>query len=169
MTPWMAEKLHTAGVRSATQKTLRWPDFAQKIKLLSDLGFCAQTPIRSSDGQFFVPRAVTQAILSPHVVPLCDFSDVTILRVAGRGLVNDVYIERNIEIFAKAKPEIQLTSMAWLTGYTVAIIGNLLLDDTRRPLGWIRPEDYIYNERLNYLTDALKKEGAIFNIISKIY
>jgi len=74
----------------------------------------------------------------------------------------EVFIRRNIEIFAKEKPEIHLSLMACLISYTAAIMGNLLLDNTRRPLGWIRPEERIYNERLDYLTDALEKEGVVF-------
>lgn len=67
MAPWLGEHPALRGA-DCTQKTLRWPGFAQAVTELARLGLLADEPV-DVDGARVAPRRLVERVLAPRYGP----------------------------------------------------------------------------------------------------
>ncbi len=164
MLPWLIELPQLKKARLCTQKTLRWPGFAEKIGILTELGLLSQQAIEIA-GQSVIPRQVVEAILKPSTTFTDKDRDVVILQLSAYGnLQNKIESTLSMTILDYFDEETGFTAMARTTGYTVAISALLMLADTALAKGLIRPEQFFQADRFTQLISKLAASHININI-----
>src|SRR5690606_38220655 len=64
--PWLLDLPEFQEVKEATQKTIRWPGYAEKATVLNDLGLLSTDPVEVH-GTPVIPKALVDTLLRPHV------------------------------------------------------------------------------------------------------
>ncbi len=106
------------------EKTLRYPGHCQQIRLLRDLGFLSQKPVRIKRRRI-VPREVFNALVAPRI----DFPaepDVVVLRVDCEGEQNGRRTMLRQELVDRADPKTGFSAMQRTTGFSAAIVAAML-------------------------------------------
>jgi saccharopine dehydrogenase-like NADP-dependent oxidoreductase len=139
MVPWLAE--HPA-LRDAdcTQKTLRWPGFADAVTGLATLGLLDESPV-AVDGVAVAPKRVVEHVLAPKLRAKSDDEDVVVLEVCGTGLpaADGSTLSVKSLLVDRADRDTGLAAMTRTTGFTLAAAVALLADRTVGDVGWLRP------------------------------
>jgi lysine 6-dehydrogenase len=139
MVPWLAD--HPA-LRDAdcTQKTLRWPGFADAVTGLANLGLLDESPV-AVDGVAVAPKRLVEHVLSPRLRAQPDDEDVVVLDVSATGLPDADGSTLSIRslLVDRADRETGLAAMTRTTGFTLAAAVTLLADRTVGGAGWLRP------------------------------
>jgi saccharopine dehydrogenase-like NADP-dependent oxidoreductase len=118
--PWVREDPVLGRVARIEQRTLRWPGFAARVRLLAQLGLLADAEV-TVEGARVSPRAVVDAVLTPQVRRRPGEEDVSILVVEGAGADRDGSPRRSTTtLVARAEPRDGTTGMARLTGTALA-------------------------------------------------
>ena len=140
--PWVGDDPVLGHVTRIEQRTLRWPGFASRIRLLAELGLLAEGDV-AVDGTRVSPRAVIDAVLTPHVRRRPGDEDVTVLAVEADGFDRDGTRRRaRTTVVARADPGDGTSGMARLTGTALAEAVRLLVReaDSLTP-GIVRPHE----------------------------
>jgi lysine 6-dehydrogenase len=146
-------------VPNITQKTLRWPGFAGNIVTLATLGLLDERPV-AVNGVSVAPRTVVDAVLAPHVSRQPGDHDVTVLIVEARGELGGVSTMSRIHLLDRADPSTGLTSMARVTGFTLAFSALALARGAVSPTGWCQPQSVLAGDLGDELVDHLERRGA---------
>jgi saccharopine dehydrogenase-like NADP-dependent oxidoreductase len=158
MLPWLVEDPLIGTVPIVTQKTLRWPGFASRIRLLHDLGLLSQTPTRVR-GVAVCPRDLLDALFEP-VTAAWTGGDVTVLQVEVHPADPDLD-GVSLRLIDRGDAATGLTSMARTTGFTLAACAALLTGGAIRGAGWLRPERVIAGRALRLLLADLARFGVV--------
>jgi lysine 6-dehydrogenase len=118
--PWSLE----GTLQRFEEKTLRYPGHCQRIRLLRDLGFLSQEPVRVARTRV-VPRALFHALVRPRI-DFPDEPDFVVLRVdcAGEQAGKPVMLRQ--ELIDRMDPETGFSAMQRTTGFAAAIVASLL-------------------------------------------
>ena len=169
MLPWLIEYPKLRNIKYCTQKTLRWPGFANTVNLLSTLGFLDESAIYFQ-GAAIAPRAFTEAVLAPSTY--FDSStdrDMTVLYLQAIGMdCHDKKLETSLCLIDKYDESNQLTSMAKMTGYTLGFAAMQLAKNPHNYYGFVRPDRLIYAEIAKELLDIFQKKGIDVKIKQKV-
>ncbi len=142
------EAFNTDGLRSLinhihcpnmVEKTLRYPGYHEKIKLLLDSGFFCQKEIMVN-GKSITPLAVTSEILGKAWQMTPHDEDLTVMKVVGEGHKNGKKVTLVWELLDYADTEKNIHSMARTTGYTATAVFNLLIHKPDLFSGFVFPE-----------------------------
>ncbi|MEV6716645.1 saccharopine dehydrogenase C-terminal domain-containing protein [Lentzea sp. NPDC051208] len=139
MVPWLAD--HPALAHAdCTQKTLRWPGFAQAVTGLATLGLLDEAPV-AVDGVAVAPKRVVEHVLAPQLRARPEDEDVVVLEVSGTGLPDAGGTTLSIRalLVDRADPETGLAAMTRTTGFTLAAATVLLAERAVAGTGWLRP------------------------------
>lgn len=168
MLPWIIDIPNIAKAKTCTQKTLRWPGFADKINLLHELGFLSQTPVLYKEVEI-EPRLFAEKLLQP-ITSFNERSDkdMTVLQVEASGLSKGKLVRKKLQLLDEYDPQTKLTSMARVSSGVLSYIAILLAQDTSKPMGLIRPEDYVNGDKLDSLLSYLKTNGVKIEEIERI-
>jgi lysine 6-dehydrogenase len=163
--PWMLEIPALQNLRTATQKTIRWPGYAAKVSVLKELGLLRMDPVEV-DGVRVSPKRVVDAVLRPEVSMNDDDRDVTLFRVDVRGRRGGETVALRAEMIDRADAKSNFTSMARTTAFTAAIIGRMAAARVFSPkvTGVVTPERLIVGPWLERLVGDLGKAGIVFEI-----
>jgi saccharopine dehydrogenase-like NADP-dependent oxidoreductase len=151
------------GLRSGTQKTVRWPGYAAKAAVLKDLGLLSLEPV-AVDGVSVVPKRVVDAVLYPRVRLGEGESDVTVLRVTAVGTRDGQPARRVAEMVDRADRGTGFTSMARTTSFTAAIVGRLIARGGIGGRGLQPPEYLVAGLAFDRLVADLAIHGVRFAI-----
>jgi lysine 6-dehydrogenase len=163
--PWMLEVPALRSLRTATQKTIRWPGYAAKVSVLKELGLLRMDPI-DVDGVRVSPKRVVDAVLRPKVSMHDDDRDITLFRVDVTGRRGDEPITLRAEMIDRADAKNDFTSMARTTAFTAAIIGRMAGARLFPPnmTGLVTSEQVVAGALLERLVAELATAGIHFDI-----
>lgn len=121
-------------------KTIRYPGHCQHIKALLDLGLADETPIQVGK-QRITPRDVFVSLLTNHVPTTGE--DVVLLKATGIGTKNGEKHRREYQIIDYYDQSSNMTAMMRMTGFPVAITGQMIEEGIIEQYGVFCPEEII--------------------------
>ncbi|MDX1417549.1 MAG: saccharopine dehydrogenase C-terminal domain-containing protein, partial [Candidatus Promineifilaceae bacterium] len=150
--PWILDIPAFKQIKSGTQKTVRWPGYAQKITVLKELGLLSLDPV-AVDGQLVVPKHLVDSVLYPKVQLKAGERDITCFRVELIGEKEGQSTLYKAEMVDRYDAQTGFTSMARTTAFTGAIVARLIAS------GQLSPE----NERI--VTPEKVIKGPLFDLL----
>lgn len=164
--PWLLEVDALKNLRSGTQKTVRWPGYAEKVTVLRELGLLSEDPL-DVDGVPVIPKHVVDAVLYPSVKMSPGDRDITAYRVTVVGEKDGRPATRTAEMIDRYDEETGFTSMARTTAFTAAIAARMTArGDLPHPGGpFVTPEQAIYGDGFDTMIDELDRMGVRFTMI----
>ena len=154
--------LRTVPAKSMREKTLRYPGHADRMRMLRDTGFFAETPI-DVGGASVVPRELTEKLLFESWKRPADEEELTVLRVTVQGRRDGEKKTIVFDLFDHTDLATGATSMARTTGFPCAITARLLArgeihEPGIQPLELIGRSDETYTK----IVDGLERRGVRF-------
>jgi saccharopine dehydrogenase-like NADP-dependent oxidoreductase len=116
--------LHTIRAESMWEKTLRYPGHAKKMKLLKELGFFDEKPLKVDDVRL-PPRRLTARLLDKKL-RRPGLGDVVALNVDVGGRRRGTKIRHFYRLIDRYDKERGITAMARTTAYTASVIAQLV-------------------------------------------
>ena len=152
--------LHTVDIPNMKEKTLRYPGYAGKLKLLRDAGFFGSKPIRVN-GTMIKPIDFTTNILFPQWKLEKGEKEFTVMRVIVTGNENGKAIRYEYNLHDEYDAKSGITSMARTTGYTCTAAARLVLEGDYDQKG-ISPPEFIgaREECFSFVMQELSKRGV---------
>jgi len=168
MLPWLIELPSIKQTQLCTQKTLRWPGFAEKVSMLTTLGLLNQKTIEV-DGNPVIPRHVVETILKPTTTFNEHDRDVVALQIVANGTLKDeTATTLLLTLLDYFDENTGFTAMARTTGYTAAICALLMITEPSLEKGFIRPENFFQTDRLKKLIHKLAASNINFTICKEL-
>lgn len=157
MLPWLIQDEYLGNVNLVTQKTLRWPGFAQAMTTLHRLGLLSDDPV--SIGEVYSsPRQLIEELLRQRMSAAEKVEDLTILAISVNGYRNGEYVKLSANCMDHADVDNKLSSMARTTGFTAVSAAKMIDDGLITGKGWLMPHTTITGslvpimlEHLNFL------------------
>ncbi len=163
--PWILDIPALKNIKVGTQKTIRWPGYAEKITALKDLGLLSLEPVQV-DGVSVIPKHLVDAVLYPHVKLEEGERDITCMRVTLVGEKDGQPCTYKAEMVDRYDEATGFTSMARTTAMTGAIvarmIGSGLLTAGETP--FVSPEKIIVGDLFDHLVAELEAAGMSIEI-----
>ena len=133
--------LHTSAseIPNMFEKTLRYPEHVDQMRIFDNLGFFSQTPIQVN-GVSVRPIDVTASVLTPFWKYEPGESDLTVMRLIISGDEDGKPMIYTYDMYDEYDPATGIPSMARTTGYTCAAVSRLVLDGGYPQTGIIAPE-----------------------------
>ena len=163
--PWLLKVDALKDLRRGTQKTVRWPGYAQKVTVLRELGLLSEEPL-DVDGVPVIPKHVVDAVLYPSVRMSPEDRDITAYRVTVIGEKDGRPATRTAEMIDRYDEETGFTSMARTTAFTAAIAARMAArGDLPHPGGpFVTPEQAIFGDLYHVMVDELERMGVRFSM-----
>lgn len=164
------EAFFTDGLRSGSEnikgrlvfeKTMRYPGYAEQMKLLRHMGLFGQETI-DVNGTKVAPRDVAASLLGPQweLRPDRGEVDLTVMRVIAKGPRNDTTTTYTWDLFDRLDPETKIHSMARTTAFPCTITARAIADGMITEKGFIAPEMLAGNDEFyDYIMAELKARG----------
>ncbi len=164
--PWLLDIEALKGLKTGTQKTVRWPGYAAKVSVLKELGLLSERPI-DVDGVQVAPKKLLDALLYPHVRLEEGDRDITVFRVAVIGEKDGRLRRYKIDMVDRYDAVNHFTSMARTTAFTGAIVARMIGRGDLKATGWVTPERVITGPLLNRLLKELAAVGMNFELTTE--
>ena len=123
--PWILDIPALKDIKLGTQKTVRWPGYAEKITVLKELGLLSMNPVYIDDVAV-IPKHLVDAVLYPRVKLEVGERDITCLRVTLIGEKDGNPCTYQAEMVDRYDEETGFTSMARTTAMTGAIVARMV-------------------------------------------
>ena len=159
--PWLLDLDVLKGLKLGTQKTVRWPGYANKATVLRELGLLSMKPV-DVDGVQVAPKYVVDAVLYPHVKMQEDERDLTIFRVEAVGEKDGFARRYQIDMLDRYDEKLGFTSMARVTAFTGAIVARMAARGAFQAIGWNTPEKLIAGPLFHEVVAELARAGVFF-------
>lgn len=147
------------GVESMWEKTLRYPGHVEKVKLLRELGFFDEEPVKLREAEV-IPKFVT-ARLFERTLWMPEIGDLLAMRVEVSGKKGGEAKTYSYSLVDYFNHETSVSAMARTTGYTAAIVAGMLAK------GKISQKGVLVTEKLamtpgfaEELLEELRKRGV---------
>jgi len=160
VTPGMPSFIYTrTQLKEFAEKTVRWPGHWQGVQTLKECGMLDIDPV-NYDGRKVVPRELLLSVITPRLQARDGETDVCVMynTLTGKKSGKNVKIEYFMWDVADTKNNI--SSMARVTGFPVALAVRLLLDGKIREKGIVPPEDCIKGDTYVWFLKELKKRNV---------
>lgn len=161
--PWILDLPEFQSLHSASQKTIRWPGYAERITMLKEMGFLSTAPVEVG-GVEVSPKSVLDAVLYPHVRLRDGEGDITLFRVDVHGVRDGRPIARRAEMVDLIDRARGFTSMARTTAFTGAIVARMIGRGEIDATGAVTSELVVTGPLFERLVVELAKEGIVFNV-----
>jgi len=156
--------LKTSKVPEMTEKTLRYPGHAERMRMLAAIGFFGEDPIQVG-GVEVRPVDISAELLIPAWQLGEGEKDLTVLRVEVDGLHKGQMIRRRYDLLDRFDRKTGMTSMARTTGYTCTAMVNAIAEGLFTEPGLSPPEIVGRNEACyDFIFDYLAKRGVRFEV-----
>ncbi len=161
LAPWIADDPAFATVRTMEQKTLRWPGYARRVRLLSELGLLAPEPVYTADGPVR-PRVLLDALLAPHITPRRGDTDITLLVAEVTGAPTNGHSGHTTTTLVRADTDLAsgTAGMGRLTGGVLAATIRLLADGPAQGPGIGYPHQIFCGPEAEKLLTGLRHSGV---------
>lgn len=162
LTDGLRTLLTTVDVPFMKEKTLRYPGYAQKIRLLKDSGFLGNEAIETRSGKV-VPMHLTESLLLSQWKLNPEDEEFTIMRIVLKEKASGKKIV--YEIFDRTDKDNKDFSMGRTTGFVACSVANLFLQGKITEAGIIPPEVLARNkECFDYTLEYLRERKIQINI-----
>ncbi|MBC8145158.1 MAG: hypothetical protein H7X80_06190, partial [bacterium] len=161
--PWILDLPEFKQMHSASQKTIRWPGYAERITMLKDMGMLSNVPI-DVRGTMIAPKALLDAVLYPHVRLREGEGDITLFRVDVTGKANGRTVRRRADMVDRIDRTLGFTSMARTTAFTGAIIARMIARGEITATGAITSEIVVTGPLFEKLVVELAQQGVVFAV-----
>jgi lysine 6-dehydrogenase len=164
--PWLLELPILKDLRVGTQKTVRWPGYADKVTVLKEMGLLSQEPV-TVDGVQVSPKRLLDTLLYPRVRLEEGERDITLFRVEATGEKAGRPRRYRIEMVDRYDDTLGFTSMARTTAFTGAIVARMIARDDLKTTGILSPEQVIVGRLFDRLVDELAAAGIQFELTTE--
>ncbi len=131
--------IRTMDIPDMIEKTLRYPEHVDAMRIFRDAGFLNLSPIQVK-GVSVRPIDVTAALISPLWTYGPGEADLTIMRLVISGEEDGKPTTYTYDLYDEYDPETETLSMARTTGYTCTAVARLILDGGYSQHGISPPE-----------------------------
>ncbi len=154
--------IKTMNIPFMKEKTLRFPDHIEKMRMLRKAGFLNTEEI-DVKGKKIKPIELTSKLLFDHWMFEEGDEDFTVMKIVIEGMKDDKKIRYTYDMFDKYDKEKHILSIARTTGYTCTAVAQILLEGKFKEKGIIPPEllgkhSEVYHQVIEYL----RKRNVIF-------
>ncbi len=154
--------LHTVKARYMVEKTLRYPGYAAKIKLLIQNGFLEKEK-RNVKGQWISPLAITENLLFEQWKLSEGEADITVMKIVVEGWKQDCKYRYTFDLYDEYDVGTGIHSMARTTGFTAAMALRLLAAQLLNETGVYVPEFLGGEEKfVRFFLDGLAQKGIVY-------
>jgi len=169
--PGTLEAFNSDGLRSLMftikadnmrEKTLRYPGYAEKIKLLNDNGFFSNKKV-DINGAKVSPLDMTSELLFKQWKLEENEADFTIMRIVVEGTAAGKTMRYTYDLYDEFHPKTGIHSMARTTGYAATMAVRLLAEGLYKETGITVPE-YLGKDKkiVQFMLRGLKKRGVVY-------
>ena len=144
-------------VENLFYKTIRYPGHADKMRFLFELGFKSEEPI-VINGQEISPRQFLETLLQKNLT--FNAPDVVLTRVEVSGVAEDTPRKMVYELVDVQDEVSGLSAMMRTTGFTTAVIGQLILEGVIDATGVLPLEESVPTD---VFFQRLKQRNLIIN------
>ncbi len=157
--PWLMDLEALKDLKVGSQKTIRWPGYAEKVTALKEMGMLSNEPIEVESAQI-APKTFLDTLLRPYVTLEEGERDISLARVEVIG-EKDGYPRRyKVDIVDRYNEETGMTSMGRTTAYTGTIVARMIARGDIKEKGLVMPEEVVVGPAF----DILFKELAATNM-----
>jgi lysine 6-dehydrogenase len=164
--PWLLDLEALKGLKLGTQKTVRWPGYAEKVTLLRELGLLSVEPVEVN-GVAVAPKHLLDAVLYPRVRLEEGEEDITCFRVEVVGSRKGNRCRYCIEMVDRYDAATGLTSMARTTAFTGAIVARMAARGEIGARGMCTPEQLVTGALFERLVGELAAVGIRFEMVEE--
>ena len=152
--------LRTVATPTMSEKTLRYPGHAERMRMLREAGFFGSEPL-DVDGARVRPRDVTARLLFDAWRLEDDEPELTVMRIEVEGVQDGSPVRHLLDLLDRRDPDTGASSMARTTGYTCTAFVRLVLDGVWSRPG-IAPPEIVAREDgvLERVLEHLKERGV---------
>ena len=163
LTDGLRSLLRAEGVPTMIEKTLRYPGYIDKVKLLKESGFLSSEPIELN-GRMVVPLELTSRLLFEAWKQGPLDRDLTVMRVVSGGIDTEgIAMEVTWDLLDRFDDSTGTSSMARTTGYTCTAGIRMLASGLWDRIGTYPPEDVGKDDRcFAFVIDELAQRGIRF-------
>ncbi|MBT5877131.1 MAG: hypothetical protein HOH43_27165 [Candidatus Latescibacteria bacterium] len=163
--PWLLELDALKDISQGTQKTVRWPGYAEKVTALKEMGMLSMEPIEV-DGVTVIPKHVLDAVNYEYVKMQPEDRDITTFRVEVSGVRDGETVHTRADMVDHFDETLGFTSMARTTAFTAAIVARMIArGDLKHPgTPFITPEQVISGPLFDRLISDLGSSDISFQI-----
>ena len=129
----------TTDIPDMFEKTLRYPDHVDQMRIFKDTGLLNMTPIQVK-GVSVRPIDVTASLLSPLWKYEPGEADITVMRLVISGMEDGKPATYTCDLYDEYDADTGTLSMARTTGYTCTAVTRLVLDGSYSQKGISPPE-----------------------------
>ncbi len=159
LTDGLRTLIHTIDIPNLEEKTLRYPGYAEKIKLLKHCGFLDNNYVDTPSGKVR-PLELTASLLLPKWKLAPEEPEFTAMRIVFEGKKNNKTIVEQYEIFDVYDEVNKDTSMGRTTGFVACAVANLLVEKKIEQKGVVPPEFLGFSQyHFDFVLDYLKKRN----------
>ena len=152
--------MNTLKVPNMIEKTLRYPNYIDKIKLLRDSGFF-DTEKRIINGKEVSPIELTSNLLFDQWKLEDNDRDLTVMQIIVKGLKDGKAQTHTFDLYDEHDDETGIHSMARTTGYTATVALRLLDAGLYKEKGVSAPEALAYSKaNVDFMLNGLKERGV---------
>jgi len=154
--------LKTISCPNMIEKTMRYPGHVEKMMLLRETGFFAQTPLEIN-GTKIRPLDLTARLLFPMWEMKPGDEDVTVMRIIIEGRQSGKNTRYTYDLVDRFDPVKGTTSMARTTGYTATMVIRLLAAGLWKEKGVFSPEFLGRKEEcVRFILKGLEERGIFY-------
>lgn len=117
--------LLTSKIPNMTEKTIRYPGHAERMRVLREAGFFGDRQVMTESGPVR-PRDVTESLLFSQWKFEDGEPDLTVMRVTVEGKKDGRRVRHTFNLLDYYNPDTQISSMARTTGYTCTAMVNMV-------------------------------------------
>jgi len=152
--------LFTITADNMSEKTLRYPGYAEKIKFLSDNGFFNPEKV-DVDGNLVSPLELTSKLLFDQWKLEKNEVDITVMRIIVEGVKDGKSIRYSYNLYDELNTYTGIHSMARTTGYTASTAVRLLAENKYVVPGITVGEMMGKDEAIvNFMLEGLEQRGV---------
>ncbi|MDA3905160.1 MAG: saccharopine dehydrogenase NADP-binding domain-containing protein [Bacteroidales bacterium] len=152
--------MYTLDVPNMIEKTLRYPNYIDKIKLLRDSGFF-DTEKRIINGIEISPIELTSNLLFDQWKLEDDDKDLTVMQIIVSGIKDGKAQTHVFDLYDEHESITNIHSMARTTGYTATVALRLLDAELYKETGVSAPEALAVSKvNVDFMLNGLKQRGV---------
>ncbi len=146
------------------EKTLRYPGYAAKIKLLSENGFF-DTKKTDFNNTSLSPLEMTSRILFDQWKLKKNEIDLTVMRIIAEGVKDGKKLRHSFELYDELDKETGIHSMARTTGYTASVALRMIDRGLYTKAGICFPEHLGSNKHIvDFMLNGLKDRNITYSL-----
>lgn len=169
VTPGMPSFIYSRPqLKEFAEKTVRWPGHWEGVQTLKECGLLDIDPI-DFNGAKIVPRHFLLSLITPRLQPNEGETDVCVMYNTLTGTKGGQKVKIEYWMWDQADTVNDISAMARVTGFPVAIAAKFLLNGNIKEKGIVPPEDCIRGDLYGKFMDELEKRDIkILEVMAEI-